>query len=121
MIVAMNIIDLKGEVVDPEDWSPKRTQYAEPLGPGESIEQTWSIDAILKGNYMVYMVVIPVPDSPEITSQPVASAGLHLTVTPYTPINPGGVVPLAVGIPMGLALSTGLLRWRRKRATHPMS
>ena len=36
LIVAMNIINLDktGDVVDPEDWSPQRTQYLESLGPG---------------------------------------------------------------------------------------
>ncbi|MDQ5839633.1 MAG: ABC transporter permease, partial [Chloroflexota bacterium] len=35
LIVAMNIINLdqEGDVVDPEDWSPERTQYVEVLAP----------------------------------------------------------------------------------------
>ncbi|GBD16831.1 hypothetical protein HRbin26_01739 [bacterium HR26] len=117
LIVAMNIINLQGEVVDPEDWSPQRTQSVEPLAPGASIEHTWTIDAILKGDYMVYMVVVPQPAGLESTSLPVASSGIHLTVTPFTRINPRGVLPLAVGIPLGLTASTALLRWRRRRAT----
>uniref|UniRef100_A0A7C3ARY2 ABC transporter permease n=2 Tax=Thermorudis TaxID=1649508 RepID=A0A7C3ARY2_9BACT len=116
LIVAMNIINLQGEVVDPEDWSPQRTQSIEPLAAGASIEHTWTIDAILKGDYMVYMVVVPQPAGPESTSVPVASSGIHLTVTPFTRINPRGVLPLAVGIPLGLTASTALLRWRRRRA-----
>ena len=115
-IVAMNIINLQGEVVDPEDWSPQRTQSLEPLAPGASIEHTWTIDAILKGDYMVYMVVVPQPAGPESTNLPVASSGIHLTVTPFTRINPRGVLPLAVGIPLGLTASTALLRWRRRRS-----
>ena len=33
---------------------------------------------------------------PETTSQLVASSGIHLTVTPYTKLNPGGVLPYAI-------------------------
>jgi ABC-type transport system involved in multi-copper enzyme maturation permease subunit len=102
VIVAMNIINLRGsgEPVDPEDWSPQRTQYLESLGAGKSAEHSWRVNAILDGNFMVYMVVIPAPNSPQATSQPVASSGIHLTVTPFTRLNPGGVIPYAIGGPV---------------------
>lgn len=101
-IVAMNIINLdaQGEIVDPEDWSPQRTQYIEKLAPGESATLNWRVNAILDGDYMVYMVVIPQPQGITSTSQPVASSGIHLMVTPFTKLNPGGVLPYAVGIPI---------------------
>ena len=71
LIVAMNIINLgKSDPVDPEDWSPERTQAVDPLDPGESAEQTWSVEAILDGNYMVYMTAIVKPGTPEETSLP---------------------------------------------------
>jgi ABC-2 type transport system permease protein len=101
LIVAMNVINLdaQGEVVDPEDWSPQRTQYTESLAAGQSTSHHWIINTILDGDYMVYMVLIPEPDSQEATSQPIASTGIHLTVTPFTRLNPGGVLPYAIGIP----------------------
>jgi ABC-type transport system involved in multi-copper enzyme maturation permease subunit len=106
LIVAMNIINLnaKGDVVDPEDWSPQRTQYADPIAPGQSATLDWRINAILDGNYMVYMVVIPAPTGPEETSHPVTSPGIHLIVTKYTKLNPGGVLPYAIGGPVLLGL-----------------
>ena len=118
LIVAMNIINLdaEGDVVDPEDWSPERTQYIEELAGGESETLSWIINTILDGDYMVYMVVIPEPDSPEETSQPVASAGIHLTVTPFTRLNPGGVLPFAIGVPVLVAVGTYVaFRLRRRR------
>lgn len=116
MVVAMNIVNLRdGDPVDPEDWSPERAQYIGHLRPGQSAKQTWTIHAIVEGSYMVYMVVIPEPDGIEVTSQPVASSGMHLTVTPFTRLNPGGVLPLAIGMPIGLTLGMSLLRWRRRR------
>ncbi|HEV8265299.1 MAG TPA: ABC transporter permease subunit [Gemmatimonadales bacterium] len=118
VIVAMNIINLnaEGEVVDPEDWSPQRTQYIEPLAPGQSTSLDWRVNAILDGDYMVYMVAIPAPGSADATSQPVASAGIHLTVTPYTKLNPGGVLPFAIGGPVVLGLLILFVyRHRRKQ------
>jgi ABC-2 type transport system permease protein len=117
LIVAMNVINLdaKGEVVDPEDWSPQRTQYLESLAPGQSASQHWIINTILDGNYMVYMVLIPTPDSTEATSQPVASSGIHLTVTPFTRLNPGGVLPYAIGVPIVLLGGIVVLYRLRRR------
>jgi hypothetical protein len=116
LIVAMNIINLKGagEPVDPEDWSPQRTQYLESLAPGKSAKHSWRVNAILDGNFMVYTVVIPAPGSAQATSQPVASAGIHLTVTPFTRLNPGGVIPYAIGGP-ALLLGVIFLVYRRRR------
>jgi ABC-2 type transport system permease protein len=117
VIVAMNIINLSktGEVVDPEDWSPQRTQYVEPLAAGQSSTLDWRVNAILDGNFMVYMVAIPAPGSADATSQPVASAGIHLTVTPYTKLNPGGVLPFAVGGPLVLAVVIFFVYRHRRR------
>lgn len=101
LIVAMNIINLdaKGDVVDPEDWSPQRTQYIQALAPGESASLHWIINTILDGDYMVYMVLIPSPTSQDTTSQAIATSGIHLTVTPFTRLNPQGVLPYAIGAP----------------------
>ncbi|HEU5260048.1 MAG TPA: ABC transporter permease subunit [Gemmatimonadales bacterium] len=117
LIVAMNIINLnaKGDVVDPEDWSPQRTQYTEQLPAGGSATLSWRINAILDGDYMVYMVVIPQPAGQEATSHPVASSGIHLTVTPFTRLNPGGVLPYAIGGPIVVLVGILLIyRYRRR-------
>jgi hypothetical protein len=117
LTVAMNIINLdaRGEVVDPEDWSPQRTQYLESLAPGQSADLSWRVNAILDGDYMVYMVVIPKPEGRETTSHPVASSGIHLTVTPFTRLNPGGVLPYAVGGPILVGLVIfAVYRWRHR-------
>jgi hypothetical protein len=112
----MNVINLdaNGDVVDPEDWSPQRTQYIQSLATGQSASQHLIINTILDGDYMVYMVLIPTPTSTEATSQPVATSGIHLTVTPYTRLNPGGVLPYAIGIPV-LVLVVVILFYRLRR------
>ncbi|MGH7614703.1 MAG: ABC transporter permease subunit, partial [Gemmatimonadales bacterium] len=118
LIVAMNIINLnaKGDVVDPEDWSPQRTQYIEAgLAPGESKSMSWQVNTVLDGDFMVYMVVIPSPAGPDATSQPVASSGIHATVQPFTKLNPGGVLPYAIGGPIVLAVIILLVYRNRRR------
>jgi hypothetical protein len=117
LIVAMNIINLRGagDPVDPEDWSPQRTQYLDAVAPGQSAKHSWRVNAILDGDFMVYMVVIPTPDGPNATTQPVASSGIHLTVTKFTRLNPGGVLPYAIGGPVLLALAIFVVYRLRRR------
>jgi hypothetical protein len=95
LVVAMNIINLgSGQPVDPEDWSPVRTQTVGSLEPGQTSDLTWTIESILKGDYLIYLVVTPKPAGSTSTSRPVASSGIHLTVKPHTRLNPGGIMPL---------------------------
>ena len=121
VIVAMNIINLnkQGEVVDPEDWSPQRTQYVEPLPAGQSASLDWRVNAILDGDFMVYMVAIPAPIGPDATSQPVASSGIHLTVTPYTKLNPSGVLPYVIGGPVVLGILIFMAYRHRRKQIDP--
>jgi ABC-type multidrug transport system permease subunit len=120
--LAMNIIDLEGEVVDPEDWSPERTQNVNSVAAGDAVRHTWTIEAILKGDYMVYLVAISQPDGTEATTQPVASTGLHLTVGAFSQLNPRGVLPVVVLVPVAVALLLLLvvrLRLRRLARAEP--
>jgi ABC-2 type transport system permease protein len=118
LILAMNIINLdsSGDVVDPEDWSPQRTQYTSALAPGEALTTSWRVNAILSGDYMVYMVVIPEPGMTEATSWPVTSPGIHLTVASNPQINPGGVLPLIIIIPVVVASGIIFILWWRRRS-----
>src|SRR5215204_275279 len=116
LVVAMNIINLgSGQPVDPEDWSPERTQAIGSLKPGQASGLTWTIESILKGDYLIYMVVTPKPVGSTSTSQPVASSAIHLTVKPHTRLNPGGIMPLATGTPTALTVVWLGLRAMRRR------
>jgi len=64
---------------------------------------------------MVYMVLIPAPASQETTSLPVASSGIHLTVTPFTRLNPRGVLPFAIGGPILVLIGIIVLYRLRNR------
>lgn len=117
LILAMNIINLdaEGDVVDPEDWSPQRTQYLDPLAPGEVAEQDWRLNTILGGDYMLYMVLIPAPNSPETSSWPLTSTGMHVTVNIVVNPNPSGVAPYAIGMPAALLSAIIFINRSRRR------
>ncbi len=115
-IVAMNIVNLgDGDPVDPEDWSPLRAQTIEQVDASRQAVLEWEVNAIIKGDYLVYMVALASPASAGETSQPVSSQGIHLTVEQFFRINPGGVLPLAIGMPLALSgLLYGVSRARRR-------
>jgi hypothetical protein len=117
VIMALNIIKLGsgGDVVDPEDWSPERTQYVSSVQAGDALRQSWTIEAILKGDYMVYLVAVPEPGKGS-TSHPISSPGLHLTVGAFQRLNPQGVLPVVIAVPLGVTmLLLVLVRLRLRR------
>jgi hypothetical protein len=75
----------------------------------------WRVNAILDGDYMIYMVLIPQPQGADETSHPIASSGIHLIVTPFTKLNPSGVLPFAVGTPVILLIIIYFVNRRRNR------
>ena len=105
VIMALNIIKLTstGDVVDPEDWSPERTQYVSSVAARDALRQSWTIEAILKGDYMVYLVAVPEPGE-RSSSHPISSPGLHLTVGAFQRLNPQGVLPVVIAVPLGVAM-----------------
>jgi hypothetical protein len=117
VIVAMNIVNLdsQGDVVDPEDWSPERTQYVPELGPSTAVELSWRVNPILAGDYMIYMVAVPAPGDVDATSDVAASPGIHLVVGTNVGINPGGVLPIVVGVPVLIGFVIALLVRRQRR------
>ena len=117
LVIAMNVINLDdaGAVVDPEDWSPERTQYIDSLRSGQSASLDWIINPIMEGNFMVYMVLIPETASTETTGQPVASPGIHVTVTPFTGFRPSNILPIVIAEPIILLAITYFVYRRRRQ------
>ena len=117
LVVAMNVINLDdaGAVVDPEDWSPERTQYIDSLGSGQSANLKWIINPIMEGNFMVYMVLIPEAASADTTSQLVASPGIHMLVEPFTGLSSTNILPIVIAEPIILLAITYFIYRRRRQ------
>jgi hypothetical protein len=117
LLVAINIIDLNGtrDVIDLEEWTTQRTQSIDTLAPGRSVRLRWTVNTILEGDYMVYMVLFPGAGGTETTGHPVTSPGIHLTVTPLNRLKPVDVLPVAVGEPLLLLVITYFVYRRRRQ------
>jgi uncharacterized membrane protein len=117
LVAHLNIVSLsKGVYVDPEDWSSQRTRYLDRLQPGEATDVSWTVKGVNGGHFAIYVVALP-GRTPATTAQGLAvSPALEVHVIEHKTINPGGVLPLALGVPAFLGLLTLGLRFRRRRA-----
>jgi len=108
LVAHLDVVSLDPEVVvDPEDWSSERTRYLAPLLPGRRARIAWDVKAVDGGRFTAFVSVLG--------RQGVAAGpGLDVRVARHRTLDPGGVVPLAVGVP-GL-LGVALLALRRRRA-----
>lgn len=101
--------------VDPEDWSPRQTVTVEPIGPGQSVSLSWTVNPVLAGEVAVYVAVLPgEPDL--VAGGPIAaSPGLRLSVDEHRSLNPGGVLPVVLAVPAVVAAAfVGLVAARRR-------
>lgn len=99
--------------VDLEDWSAHRAVTVGSLAPGETKNASWDLRLIKGGEYVVYASAIA-----QGSSQAAVGPEVPLSVTAQKNLNPGGVLPVALGVPMlaGAALFAPVY-WRRKHLT----
>lgn len=111
LVAHLNILTTDPDVyVDPEDWSPRRTQYVDALEPGEDTALTWDVQAVTSGPLILF-VSVTTPSSDQVTS----SGPLNLTVGGQRVVDAGQVLPLVVWMPGGvLALIAAVLVRRRR-------
>lgn len=94
--------------VDLEDWSAQKALTAGQVAPGGTLTADWPMRLINAGTYRV-VVSTATRDAQGIATSP----AVDFTVAPKPVVESRRVLPVALGIPLLLAL--GLL-WRRWRA-----
>lgn len=114
LVAHLNILSLDGHVyVDPEDWSSHRTRYLPPIPANGSTTLTWKLNAVNAGHLGAYVAVLPRSGAaPRATTGPTVS----ITVADRRTLNSGGILPLALGIPVLLGLLALALKLSRGRA-----
>lgn len=97
--------------VDLEDWSAHRAVTIPTLAPGQSKDVSWSLRLVKGGNYLVYANAIADGSTSAAVGQEVP-----LSVKAQKNLNPGGVLPVALGVPViaGVVL-IGPVALRKKR------
>jgi hypothetical protein len=112
LVAHLNVLSLDGSVyVDPEDWSSHRTRYLAAIPAGGSITLTWKLQAVNSGRIGIYVAVLPRSGAPR---PPTTGATVRVSIAKRRTLNSGGILPLAVGVPLLLGGLTAALRLRRR-------
>jgi hypothetical protein len=113
-IAHLNVASLTSDVyVDPEDWSPSRSKLVASLAPGASTTVRWDLQAVNSGWFDVYVVLLP-DGSTTLGSGPLSvSPPVFAVIGGRQTANPGGALPVVIGVPA--AIGIGLLRVRMRR------
>lgn len=110
-VAHLNILTTDESVyVDPEDWSPERTQHLDSLAPGDSADLTWSVQAVTSGPIILYVSVTNPSADTVISSNP-----FNLTVGGQREVDSSRVMPLVMFTPAGVLVLLGATYLRRRR------
>jgi hypothetical protein len=111
MVAHVNVASVDGGYVDLEDWSAEVTQRVDALPPGQDTTLTWELQAVNAGSFHVYVVLLP-------NSGPLVPSGAtRVDVGEKRNLNAGGVLPVAIAIPLILGIGTAAIRYRIRRRT----
>ena len=102
--------------VDPEDWSGERTLHVGSIASGESAKQTWTVKTVLEGDVAAYVAVLLAPPELSASSPLAVSTAIQMHVEEDRKLNPGGVLPTVLAVPVVLAAAFAGLRVVRRRA-----
>ena len=95
--------------VDPEDWSPRRTQYVDRLEAGKAATLGWKVQAVTTGPLILYVTVTDPRSNTVATSRP-----FYVTVSGRREVNAQNVLPLVAGVPAGILVLLALTGARRR-------
>jgi len=113
LVAHLNVASLRpGVYVDPEDWSTSRTRYLDPIPAGGAATVRWSLQAVNAGSFAVYVAVLP---GDAAGRPPTVGRTVHVTVAERRTLDAGGILPLALGVPVVLGFAAGGVALRRRR------
>ncbi len=107
----LSLIDMENkQPVDLEDWSAERGAYIPAIDAGQTVPLSWKVHFVVPGSYS--LVVVAFTPGCEV---PQVSTITHFDVKPKQNLNPGQVLPVAIGMPVALALLLLLVGAGRRR------
>jgi hypothetical protein len=95
--------------VDLEDWSAERGLYVGSIEPGQSLPLSWRIHFVKAGGYALLIVAIAAG-----SETPAVSAITHFHVLPKRSLDPGHILPVALGEPLVLVVILALVSYSRR-------
>lgn len=105
----LSLVDTGNKLpVDLEDWSAEKGLFIGTIEPGQTLPLDWKIHFVKAGSYALTVIA-------DIAGQdtPVASTITTFTVQPKVNLNPGQVLPVALGTPLIVLAVMMLIQYRR--------
>lgn len=107
----LSLMDLDNKMpVDLEDWSVEKGLYIETIESQQTLPLEWKIHFVKAGAYALIIIA----ETPLSSAIPQVSAITQFKVAPKRNLNPGHVLPVALGTPLILIVILSLLAYKRR-------
>lgn len=107
----LSLVDNQNKLpVDLEDWSAEKGLFIGTIDPGQTMPLDWKIHFVKAGIYS--LIVVADSSASEI---PQVSKTTHFQVNPKHNLNPGKVLPVALGMPIVVLLVMAMATYKRKK------
>ena len=108
----LSLVDTGNKLpVDLEDWSAEKGLYIGTIDAGQTLPLNWKIHFVKAGEYS--LIIVATTGGREV---PEVSSITHFQVNPKRNLNPGKVLPVALGTPIVLIFLLFLLNYKRHRS-----
>jgi len=106
----LSLVDTQNKLpVDLEDWSAEKGLYIGTIEPDQILPLNWKIHFVKAGTYS--LIVVAIRAGSEI---PQVSGTISFHVNPKHNLNPGQVLPVALGMPIVLILIFSIVIYKRQ-------
>ena len=107
----LSLVDNQNKLpVDLEDWSAEKGLFIGTIESSQTLPLNWKIHFVKAGTYSLVVIA----DSP-ISETPQVSKITHFQVSPKQNLNPGKVLPVALGTPIVVLLVMAMATYRKRR------
>ena len=110
----LSLVDTENKLpVDLEDWSAEKGLFIGTIDTGQTLPLVWKIHFVKAGTYTLAVIA-------NIAGQekPVVSSLTQFKVAPKINLNPGQVLPVALGMPILLLMIMFLIQYKRNAKIH---
>jgi hypothetical protein len=106
----LSLVDNQNKLpVDLEDWSAEKGLFIGTIDAGATLPLNWKIHFVKAGNYS--LIIVAEAASSQV---PQVSTVTHFNVAPKKNLNPGQVLPVALGTPIVILCLMFFISYRRR-------
>jgi hypothetical protein len=106
----LSLVDTQNKLpVDLEDWSAEKGLYIGTIEPDQILPLNWRIHFVKAGTYSLIIVAVRAG-----SEMPQVSGITSFHVNPKRNLNPGQVLPVALGMPIVLILIFSIVNYKRQ-------